>query len=149
MTTFISFSPTQDGFSGIVDINALNDFDHIDRAIHNAEKIYTRYISQIRIILLRMEGYKRKKRSLLAIEPWNIGNLVFNLKHDLEGISLEIDDLYLHVFRDTGIKRKRLEKFVILKRYVSDKNLLNGLNWREFEKGTKRKAQKLSSPGIK
>jgi len=62
----------------------------------------------------------------------------------LAELSLEIDDVYKHLVRDLGAKRKWLEKAIIFRRYLPTQDLIpQSLNWGRCEKGTRRVAERL------
>jgi hypothetical protein len=63
--------------------------------------------------------------------------------------ALEIEDLYAHLVRDVGAKRKWLEKAIILRRYVPREDMIPAdLNWGRIEKGTRRAAEKIFSDAL-
>ena len=80
-----------------------------------------------------------------ARDVWKVGDVVFKLTEDLRSLALEVDDLYAHLTRDIGVKRKWLEKAIILRRYVPDRKAIPAqLNWGRIEKGTKRSAERIA-----
>lgn len=98
----------------------------------------------------RAIGSIRECRAARKLTParlvWNVGDCVFELRDRLEEHGLQLDDLYAHFIRDLGVKRKWLEKAVILRRYVPEEELIpKDLNWGRCEKGTKRIAERLSA----
>jgi len=143
MNRFISFSKTESGYLGAIDMDAIGQVDNFDRLVAKAEKKYSYYVSKMTQLLIKIEEKKKSKVLLPASYVWELGNLIFNLRDDLAKLSLEIDNLYFHICRDLNINRKRLEKMIILRRYVPNKQLLKGLNWGLFEKGTKKKVQEI------
>jgi hypothetical protein len=71
---------------------------------------------------------------------------VFKLRDDLAELRVQLDDLYAHLTRDVGPKRKWLEKAVILRRYVNAEDIIPpSLNWGRCKDGTKRIAEQLTA----
>jgi hypothetical protein len=148
MTSFISFSKTQNGFVGAVELSTLGSIDNLELLVKNAEKKYSLYIAKMLNVLAKIDSNKNNSKPVYASDVWELGNLAFKLKDDLSKLSLQLDDLYAHLCRDLNIKRKRLEKIIILRRYITNKRILHGLNWGFFDHSTKKKAQLLTSKRI-
>ncbi len=111
-----------------------------------ATKIYSSSINRINSVLMEIRKYRENRMPIPARLIWKIGDIIFMLRDDLKHIGLQLDGLYDHLTRDLKVKRKWLEKVIILRRYVSDKNLIpKSLNWGSLEKGTGRKAKKLQN----
>jgi len=106
--------------------------------------IYKDIIRNMASIIDNMKEYKEERKPIPARLVWEFGDYIFKLKIMLEAIELQINDLYGHIVRDLKLKRKWLEKVVIFRRYLTKKSLIpESLNWGKFEKGTRRKAERL------
>jgi len=67
------------------------------------------------------------------------------LKDSLEILGLQLDSMYKHLTRDLGVKKKWLEKVIILRRYIENEEIIpQSLNWGRCEKGTRKVAKKIS-----
>lgn len=145
MTKFISFFPTEIGFSSSF---FLGDFifehEDIDAISYELAKIYEDGIKNLKELLNIRKEMLLKKQRIPAVFIWDIGDQIFRINNQINSTGFQIDDYYSHLERDLGISRKWLEKVIILRRYINDKNTLpQGLSWGYFEKGTKHKAIKL------
>lgn len=106
--------------------------------------IYKDTISNMASIINNMKEYKKERKPIPARLVWKFGDYIFKLKFMLEAVELQINDLYGHIVRDLKLKRKWLEKVVIFRRYLPKESLIpEPLNWGKFEKGTRRKAERL------
>ena len=140
--SFISFEPEKNRFRACFPLGdfILNEQDY-EKNFSKAEKIYESSIKRMLTIVNEMNNYKQKHRRLPAQIVWELGDTIFELQKDLNCISLQIDGLYHHLVRDLGLKRKWLEKVIILRRYIEDKKIITeSMNWSKFEKGTKKVA---------
>ena len=143
---FISFIPESNKFRGSLSFEAFNSENNPQTLIKKAETIYSEYIRRMRIQLNHLRELRVKKISIPVLNIWEIGNLIFALKADLDKVGLQVDNLYSHLVRDLGVKRKWLEKVVILRRYISCKKLIpKNIKWGSFEHSTARKAKDLGS----
>ena len=106
--------------------------------------IYKDTIHNMASIINNMKQYKKERKPIPARLVWRLSNYIFKLKMMLEAIELEISDLYGHIGRDLELKRKWLEKVVTFRRYLPKESLIpESFNWGKFEKGTRRKAERL------
>ncbi len=143
---FVSFQPRGEGFTGLLPMEAaLSVVDDPESVLRKAAAAYSRYIRRMRALVGEIESVRASRRPIPARMLWDLGDLIFRLTKTLAGLSLQVDDLYTHLVRDIGIPRKRLEKIVILRRYVPRKTLIpKDLNWGRCEKGTRAVAERLS-----
>lgn len=142
---FVSFEPRDGEFVAFLPIEQaiLGERDPAV-VIQEATKLYDRSIAKMRSIVADIEAHRLNRRPLPARRIWELGNAIFELKEELERLSFQLDGLYDHLIRDLGVKRKWLEKVVILRRYLPRKDLIpEALNWGCIEKGTRRKAERL------
>ncbi|MHA1882238.1 MAG: hypothetical protein ACTSUO_04255 [Candidatus Thorarchaeota archaeon] len=114
----------------------------IESLLKDASKVYGSCISRISSMLDAINELRKKRIPISARQIWEIGDYIFKLVSELEKLTLQIDGIYDHLERDLGVKRKWLEKVIILRRYIQDKDRIpNSLNWGKCEKGTRRKAE--------
>ncbi len=115
-----------------------------EKVLREAAELYEGFIGKIRAVIAQMNGSRAERKPVSAHMMWEVGELIYELKEKLEGLSLEIDGLYAHLERDLNVKRKWLEKAVIFRRYLPRKNLIpESLNWGRCEKGTRQVAERL------
>jgi hypothetical protein len=93
----------------------------------------------------RINDCRMRNKPVSARLIWELGDKIFSLRYDLMEIGLQLDGVYDHLFRDLNVKTKWLEKVVILRRYLTKKELIpESLNWGRLEKGTSKKAKSLA-----
>ena len=146
MLILITFEPSNDYFTGFVEIESISSLGkNPERIIDKGSKIYGSSLKKMRTLLANVKSVKKGKRRLvLAKDIWLLGDAIFELKSKLANESLELNDLYSHLVRDLQVKRKWLEKVIIFRRYVSKMTLIpKSVNWGRFEKGTKRVSEML------
>ena len=145
---FISFSPGQKDFRGSLSLEAAFEAENDPQTlIRKSERVYKKYIGRMRHITEELKKKRANHISTPASEIWLLGNNIFTLKKELENFGLQVDGLYEHLVRDLNVKRKWLEKVVILRRYIPGKNLIpKASKWGMFEKGTAKKAKALKEP---
>lgn len=143
---FVSFEPTGGGFRGLLSVEAAVGGECDPEALlREATGVYRRLIGDMRSLLADIDGRRRARISVPAREVWKVGDLVFGLRHELAQLGLELDGVYDHLTRDLGVKRKWLEKAIILRRYIDDMAIIpESLNWGRCEKGTARVARRLT-----
>jgi len=111
------------------------------RLLDKAIKIYGQSVDKLRENISRMQANRKLHKHTTAREVWQIGDSIFELKGKLETLGLQIDGLYDHLERDLAVKRKWLEKVIILRRYISSIDKIpKTLRWGRCEKGTRKKA---------
>lgn len=144
--TFVSFKPQNGRFVGFLSMESvISDERDLEIVLRNAAKIYERSIIKMSSILGEIRDGMAYRKPIPARKIWQIGQVIFQLRNKLEGLSLQLDGVYNHLVRDLGVKRKWLEKVVILRRYIPNKELIpKPLNWGKCEKGTRRIALKLT-----
>lgn len=116
-----------------------------EELLSQVTSVYTEALRNMRSVLTRIAKLRAQRRRIPARTIWQLGDMVFRLKHDLERRGAEIDGLYDHIVRDLGVKRKWIEKVVTFRRYVPDIALVpTSLPWGQCEKGTRKVAQRLA-----
>lgn len=142
---FISFEPKDGRFVGFLSLEAfINSEQDLEFVLKKATHIYERSIAQMRAILADIHTARAKRANISARKIWQLGDTILTLKNDLEKLSLQIDNVYNHLARDLGVKRKWLEKVIIFRRHLPHKGLIpRSLNWGRCEKGTRRVAERL------
>lgn len=143
--SFIGFIPEHEKFKGSLSLDAAFDSESDPQTlIKKSEMVYQKYIESMRLVIKDLGEMKSKRLRIPASKIWVLGDNIFLLKKNLENLGLQVDDLYMHLIRDLGVKRKWLEKVVILRRYVIDKNFIpKESNWGMFDKSTAKKARLL------
>lgn len=115
-----------------------------EAVLRKATNIYEKSITRIRSMLVEIQAERDNRKPIAARKIWQIGHIIFELRDQLERLSLQLDSVYDHLVRDLGVRRKWLEKVIILRRHLPDKALIpKSLNWGCCEKGTRRVAQRL------
>ena len=144
---FISFKPINGKFKGYLEMEAVFDSGKdSERILHKATMIYQNAVKKMTFIVNLIKDSRAKHNPVGARKIWQLGNTIFELRDELEEMGLEIDGVYDHLSRDLEVKKKWLEKVIILRRYIPDINIIpESLNWGRFEKGTRRKAENLKS----
>lgn len=142
---FVSFEPIENNYKAYL---SLSDFIYIEqdyeKQLEEAISIYKKSIKKMNTILEGINQYKKKYRRLPAQKIWQLGDSVFELQNNLKRISLQLDGLYYHLVRDLDVKKKWLEKVIIFRRYIPDKDAIpESLNWGKCEKSTRRVAEEL------
>ena len=142
---FIFFKPINDQFRGFLTFEAAFTTErNPEVVIKEATKIYERSIRKMTSIMADIKAARLYRKLVAARKVWGVGDAIFSLKDELEELGLQIDGVYDHLTRDLNLKRKWLEKVIILRRYLSNVELIpESLNWGRLEKGTRRKAEKL------
>ena len=142
---FVSFEPNNKSFRAYLSMEEFifGDIDS-ELTIRKAVKIYENSIIEMRTFIKEIQGFRNNRKRLPAHKIWQLGNAIFELQYNLNKLFLQLDGLYDHLVRDLGVKRKWLEKVIIFRRYLPDKNAIpQSLNWGRCEKGTRRIAEKL------
>ena len=142
---FVSFEPSNEQFRAFLPMEELllGD-DDLEFKLKKALKVYQRSIVKMRNLVKEIQTFRDNRKLLPARKMWQLGDAIFELQHDLNKVSLQLDGLYDHLVRDLGVKRKWLEKVIIFRRYLPDENAIpQSLNWGCCEKGTRRAAEKL------
>jgi len=112
--------------------------------LKKAIKVYNNSMINMNTILDEINVFRKSHKLLPARSVWQLGNAIFKLQYDLSKLFFQLDGVYDHLVRDLGVKRKWLEKVIIFRRYLPDKNSIpQSLNWGRCEKGTRRVAEKI------
>ena len=143
---FVSFEPKNTHFRGSLSVEAVLGSECDPEAVlRKATSIYERSLERMRALLDQIEAARSSPRLIPARAVWQVGDSVFHLRDELQALGLQLDGVYTHLNRDLGVKRKWLEKAIILRRYLPHQALIpQSLNWGRCEKGTRRVAQRLS-----
>jgi hypothetical protein len=144
---FVSFEPATGAFRAYLSIHTAVavDQDPEDLA-QEAAAIYQCFIRQMRLTVKGINALRETRTPVPARKVWRLGDSVFQLVHELAELELQLDGVYDHLSRDLGVKRKWLEKVVILRRYIDDLSLIpESLNWGRLEKGTARIAKGIAN----
>lgn len=147
--TFVSFEPTGNGFTALLSMADMlrMEFD-MERAMSRAAAAYTSTLSTMRGICSEIEALRAERTLIPARQVWLLGDVIFQLRSELSSLSLQIDDLYRHLTRDLGVKRKWLEKVTIFRRHIPDIAFVpKELNWGRCTHGTRRVAEALRKAG--
>jgi len=142
---FITFDVSQQGIKTSLSMQGLSTIEgDLDTIITRATHVYEEALGEMSGLLREREQLISNRKRVPARLIWRIGDVIFRLNDDLAKLNLQIDDTYRHLTRDLELKRKWLEKVVILRRYIPQIDLIpDTATWGAFEKGTRRKAQSL------
>ena len=143
--SLVSFKPHEGHFIAFLPMEQfLSKEKDPEPALKKAAQLYEYSILMMRPVVTDINTLRNNNNLIPARKIWVLGDLIFELTIGLESLSFQLDGIYDHLVRDLGTKRKWLEKVIILRRYIPDKNIIpESLNWSRFEKGTRRKAEKL------
>jgi hypothetical protein len=143
--TFVSFESSRGKFFAFLPMDRVLTIEGNPEVLtHKAAITYERAILRMRNLMTRINTARSAHKPVPARVVWEVGNMVFTLRGDLEKLSLQLNGVYAHLTRDIGVKRQWLEKAIILRRYLPDKILIPvNLNWGRCEKGTRRVADRL------
>jgi len=144
---FVSFKNDNDKYNSYIDVDSfLSTGDDIELIMKKAASIYNNMIIKMKNKISEIDEYRRKRCPLPTRKIWELGDIIFKLVEDLNELNLQIDAIYNHLERDLNVKRKWLEKVIILRRYVPDKSMIpEYLNWGKCEKGTRRVAEQIKN----
>lgn len=142
---FVSFELKDGQFVGSLAIEAaIGNKRDPEVVLREATKIYKRSIKRMCSLIADIQNMRHSHKPIPARKIWQLGDAIFELRDDLENLSLQLDGLYSHLVRDLRVQRKWLEKVVILRRYLPKEDFIpESLNWGRCEKGTRRVAQRL------
>jgi len=143
--TFISFETSQQGVKASLSVQGIMNIEgDVEPVMYQAVQFYEKALGEIRALLHQRKQLQKSRKRIPARLIWRIGDVIFKLNDNLSEIGLQIDNTYYHLTRDLAVKRKWIEKVVVLRRYVQDVELIpESANWGTFEKGTRKKAQLL------
>ena len=143
--TFVTFKKEQGIFKTYIPMNQfLSSSTNIEAILTVAANLYEQFLTAMRIELTDVNNYRVLHKPLPAGVIWRLGDRVFRFVEALAERKLEIDGIYEHLSRDLNVKRKWLEKVIILRRYIPDEHSIpESVNWGYFEKVNRRKAEEL------
>ena len=144
---FVSFKNDNDKYNSYIDVDSfLSTGDDIELIMKKAASIYNNMIIKMKNKINEIAEYRRKRCPLPTRKIWELGDIIFKLVEDLKELSLQIDGIYSHLERDLNVKRKWLEKVIILRRYVPEEAMIpEYLNWSKCEKGTRRVSEQIKN----
>ena len=144
---FVTIGPAGSQYAARMAIEGLLSCEEDPRAVlERGSAKYLKHIEAMRRLLERIQDHRAQHTPTPARLVWQVGDAVFSLSHDLLHLRLQLDDTYAHLVRDLRVRRKWLEKAVILRRYLpSQSHIPPRLPWGALEKGTRRKAMCLLS----
>ena len=142
---FISFEKYKN------EIKAFVDFDGFFKMVSDPElilndalNIYIENIRKMKYKISIIENYRKNRILIPALQIWELGDTIFKLVEDLKNLGLQLNGLYNHLTRDLGVKKKWLEKVIIFRRHIPNKEIIpEDLNWGKCEKGTRRVAEEI------
>lgn len=143
---FVTFEPRNGGFRASLSIEGLlsNENDP-ELVLKDAVSVYARSITKMRALMAEIRACRAARRRVPARKIWRLGNAIFELTDELSERCLQLNNVYAHLARDLGVKRKWLEKVVIFRRYLPAEEVIpESLNWGRCEKGTRRKAERIA-----
>lgn len=143
---FVSFEPARGKFVGFLSIEAAVGSERDPEAVlAEATEVYGQSVAGMRSALGEIETARASGTLIPARKVWRLGHIIFGLTDELAELGLQMDGMYDHLTRDLAVKKKWLEKVVILRRYIPEEAMIpETLNWGRCEKGTRRVAQRLS-----
>ena len=139
----VSFKRDNNSYLASVPLNQfLTSKNDLEADLKLIVKVYENSVAMMKKNLGDIEKWRSTKKPLPARLVWKLGDLIFKLTADLEIKGFQIDGVYEHLVRDLNVKRKWLEKVIILRRYILKESIIpQTLNWGYFEKGTRKKAE--------
>jgi|GEM_PF-1121196 len=147
---FVSFEKSDDSYTASL---FLQEYGSVrvdpESLLRRAERIYSKSVTVMESEIRAIKNYRSGKTRTPARAIWHLGDSIFKLISDLERLSVQINNLYSHLERDLEVKRKWLEKVVILRRYIDKVEYIPvELNWGQCEKGTRKAALKLTQEAL-
>ena len=142
----ISFEPTEGKFIGFFPMAQFLEGNVASQAsMRKAAQLYRRFVQRAMSLVAEIEHMRAERKLIPARRVWKLGDMIFAFRDGMSVLGFEIDGLYDHLVRDLGVKRKWVEKVVILRRYVPRQQMIpESLNWGRCEKGTRRVAESLA-----
>jgi hypothetical protein len=141
---FVSFEPIRK-FRCFLSVEAVvNSKKDLAPLLAKASDTYENAIRKMTSLIAEIEAARANRKLVSAHEVWELGDVIFTLRADLEGLGLQLDGVYDHLIRDLGVKRKWLEKVIIFRRCLPDKQLIPvSLNWARCRSTPRRAAERL------
>jgi hypothetical protein len=142
---FVSFQPKGKGFRAFLSLEDFGlDMSDPERKLEKASCLYCEHVLRMRKIVYEIRRFRQGTTPIPARRVWQLGDEIHRLIPKLARLSLQIDGLYDHLVRDLDVKRKWLEKIVILRRYIPSRRMIPASSsWGQFEKGTRKAAERL------
>lgn len=139
---FVSFEPSGEQFQGWLHLTEAAQLPaNAEVLLRTASQSYAKHLKNMRKLLSEVQERKHRKTTIPATLVWRLGEELFALVRNLNGMSLQISGLYDHLGRDLGVSRKWLEKVVIFRRYIpAVKHIPRKLTWGQCQDGTRRAA---------
>ena len=143
---FISFQRDLGKYVAYVPVQQfLSHEGDAEAEMKKASVVYEHAVLRMQSVLSEIADYRHRRVVLPATKMWELGDNIFKLVEDLKALSFQIDGIYEHLVRDLNVKRKWLEKVIIFRRHIPDEHLIpRSLGWGVCEKGTRRKAERIS-----
>jgi len=147
---FVSFKKNQDEYVPFISLQGLlSENKDTEVSLKQVSKDYANLVNSLDIILNEIDSLKKAHLLIPASKIWIFGNEIFHFIDKLSAYNFQIDDIYLHLCRDLGVKRKWLEKVIIFRRYITHvNNIPENLNWGKCEKGTRRIAEQIQRQAL-
>ena len=144
---FVSFEPSEGQFRAFLSMEGLFSTENDpELVLREAARLYERSMKSILSSIAEIRACRTNRKLVPARKIWQVGDGIFELSNELAKLGLQLNDLYGHLVRDLGAKRKWLEKAVIFRRYLPvEAAIPKSLNWGRCEKGTRRKAEHLAN----
>lgn len=143
---FVSFEPRDGQFEAFMSMEGILSTESDPHpTLQEAAALYQRSVWKMCCLVGDIQARRAARQLVPARRIWQLGDAIFELRDELARLSLQVNDVYGHLVRDLGVKRKWLEKVVIFRRYVPVMDAVpETLNWGRCEKGTRRIAERLS-----
>ncbi|HHY34874.1 MAG TPA: hypothetical protein GX510_04465 [Firmicutes bacterium] len=121
----------------------------LDDLLSRAARLYGEYVEEIRSLIAQADQMKKDLVPVPASLGWRLGDAVFRLKDKLEEMLLEVDDLYSHLERDTGIAPAFLKGAVSFRRYLPDPARIPcDLTWNRCKRAPRRAALQIERAAV-
>ncbi len=105
-------------------------------------RIYKKKIIELNKMLKIIELNKSQKIALSSLLMWDFGDKILSLVDSINSKNFEIDNLYEHLIRDLGRKRMWLEKVIIFRRNLPNRQLIpHDLKWSVCRDAPKKSAK--------
>lgn len=100
-------------------------------------------------MLEQIESNKSQRVALSSSFMWDFGDKILSLVNSLNRKNFEIDNLYEHLIRDLDRKREWLEKVIIFRRSIPNRQLIpDDLKWSVCRDAPKKSAKLILKGGI-
>jgi len=107
-------------------------------------RIYKKKIIELKNMLKIIELNKSQKIALSSLLMWDFGDKILSLVDSINSKNFEIDNLYEHLIRDLDRKRMWLEKVIIFRRNLPNRQLIpHDLKWSVCRDAPKKSAESI------